>query len=124
MERRKELRYFTGALGAEFPIRGVEYFGYHLVDKVIALQETDRQVAESMNDAQYLEWIAEHMVSFRPNTPNIATMIYIDKSGRELTHTYHDKESFNPPIVTMLRGAIDQIIRQSGTAVEECRSHG
>lgn len=77
-----------------------------------------------MNDAQYLEWIAEHMVSFRPNTPNIATMVYCDRSGRELTHTYHDKNDFNPSIVSMLRGAIDQIIRQAGTAVSECRSHG
>jgi hypothetical protein len=77
-----------------------------------------------MSDEQYLIWIAEHMVSFRPNTPNIATLIYCDRSGRELTHTYHDKNCFSPTIVSMLRGAIDQIVCQAGVSVESVRAHG
>ena len=77
-----------------------------------------------MSDEQYLIWIAEHLASFRPNTSNIATMIYYDGNGRELRHTYHDKNCFTPTNVSMLRGAIDQIIRQAGTAVEPVRSHG
>ena len=77
-----------------------------------------------MSDEQYLIWIAEHMISFRPNTPNIATLIYCDRSGRELTHTYHDKTNFTPSIVSMLRGAIDQIVCQAGTAVTEAKSYG
>ena len=77
-----------------------------------------------MNDAQYLEWIAEHMVSFRPNTPNIATMIYVDERGYDKTHTYHSKDDLNPSIVSMLKGAIDQIICQAGVSVSEARAHG
>lgn len=77
-----------------------------------------------MTDAQYLEWVAEHMVSFRPNTPNIATMIYIEKSGLERKHTYHDKTSFTPTILSMLKGTIDEIIRQAGVSVETARGHG
>lgn len=58
-----------------------------------------------MNDTELLEWIAEHMVSFRPLFVE-ATMIYVDDEGNTKEIWYKAAESGDIDCLLLLRGCI------------------
>ena len=61
-----------------------------------------------MSDAQYLEWIARNLISFRPNSANTSTIVTIGPCGTERTYNYAHC-SPNPSMVDLLKGTIDSV---------------
>ena len=60
-----------------------------------------------MTDTQYLEWIAEHLVMFRPAFSS-AYMEYVDNAGFEQTLNHVTPNNFGDDTVALLKECIDK----------------
>jgi hypothetical protein len=63
-----------------------------------------------MNDTEILNWIAEHMIMFKPLVVT-ARMSYIDNNGETHDAVYRS-ENANPSCIEQLRGCVEMVTKK------------
>jgi hypothetical protein len=80
--------------------------GVTVAERYVITSEDSETSGKSMSDSDYLKWIAEHMILFRPVLCS-AHLEYVDKDGLEQELQYTSPNNVDNNTLQLLKECID-----------------